>query len=166
MTRGRCTIRGLFAIGSWLLGVPLIGAQQISDEEMQKIQEAFTTLGEAFAADPDARVPVEGLPAYVVERLDFNGDGFIAGDEMERMRSESRKPRDRSDFTMLHEEGFPLNVDPEIVSADDAEIGDDDIVLGVVRNGQARAYPVNYMNGPNNEVVNDTLGDEPIVSSW
>ena len=74
--------------------------------------------------------------------------------------------RDRSDFTMLSEEGFPLNVDPEIVAASEAEIGDDDIVMGVVINGQARAYPVNYMNGPNNEVVNDELGGELIAPSW
>ena len=74
--------------------------------------------------------------------------------------------RDRSTFTFLNEEGFPLNVNPEVVSASDADIGDDDIVLGVVIRGQARAYPVNYMNGPTNEVVNDTLGGKPIASSW
>ena len=38
--------------------------------------------------------------------------------------------------------------------------------MGVVINGQARAYPVNYMNGPNNEVVNDELGGELIAPSW
>ena len=58
------------------------------------------------------------------------------------------------------------SLDPEIVAASEAEIGDDDIVMGVVINGQARAYPVNYMNGPNNEVVNDELGGELIAPSW
>ena len=51
--------------------------------------------------------------------------------------------RDRSDFTMLRDSGFPMNLEPEIVSASDADIGDDDIVMGVVINGEARAYPVN-----------------------
>ena len=46
------------------------------------------------------------------------------------------------------------------------EIGDDDIVMGVVVAGKARAYPVNYMNGPRNEVVNDQLGGTAIASTW
>ena len=76
------------------------------------------------------------------------------------------EPRDRSDFTHLNEDGFPLNVDPTIVSAEDAEIGEGDMVMGVVINGEARAYPLNYMNGPYNEIVNDELGGVPIAPSW
>ncbi len=74
--------------------------------------------------------------------------------------------RDRSDFTMLRDEGFPMNLDPEIISASAADIDDDDIVMGVVINGEARAYPVGYMNGPDNEIVNDELGGELIAPSW
>ena len=77
-----------------------------------------------------------------------------------------RGPRDRSDFTMLREEGFPLNIDPKIVNASEAEIEDADMVMGVVINGEARAYPVNYMNGPTNEIVNDMLGGQAIAPSW
>ncbi len=75
-------------------------------------------------------------------------------------------PGDRTSFTMLREEGFPLNVNPQHVPAKEARLEDGDMVLGVVINGQARAYPVNYMNGPQNEVVNDTLGGTPIAPSW
>jgi len=82
-------------------------------------------------------------------------------------RQQSRQTnRDRSDFTMLREEGFPLNLDPVIVTASEAPIGDDDMVMGIVHNGEARAYPVNYMNGPTNEVVNDVLGGTAIAPSW
>ena len=59
-----------------------------------------------------------------------------------------------------------LNLNPEHVSAEDAALGDGDLVMGVVINGEARAYPVNYMNGPKNEVVNDTLGGQAIASTW
>ena len=62
--------------------------------------------------------------------------------------------------------GYPLNVDPEIVTADQVDFGDEDIVMGIVINGEARAYPVNYMNGPYNEVVNDELGGQAIAPSW
>ncbi len=74
--------------------------------------------------------------------------------------------RDVTKFTMLNEDGFPLNVNPEIVSADEVDLDDGDMIMGIVLSGEARAYPVNYMNGPNNEVVNDTLGGQAIAPSW
>lgn len=74
--------------------------------------------------------------------------------------------RDRSDFTRLKEAGYPLNVNPEHVLAKDAPVNDGDLVLGVVINGEARTYPVNYMNGPTKEVVNDTLGGKAIAPTW
>lgn len=70
------------------------------------------------------------------------------------------------EFVHLNEEGYPLNLNPEHVSAAEAPIGDPDMVMGVVINGEARAYPVNYMGGPKNEVVNDTLGGQAIAPSW
>lgn len=69
-------------------------------------------------------------------------------------------------FVHLEEEGFPLNVNPEIVAASDASIDDGDMVMGVVIEREARAYPVNYMNGPRNEIVNDRLGGRAITPSW
>ena len=45
-----------------------------------------------------------------------------------------RLPRDRSEFTHIREEGFPLNVNPEIVSAEDAPLEDGDMVMGVIHN--------------------------------
>jgi hypothetical protein len=83
-------------------------------------------------------------------------------------RAEYRRavPTDRSDFTRTKEEGFPLNVNPKIVAAAEAQLADDDLVMGVVVGGEARAYPVNYMNGPHNEVVNDQLGGLPIAPTW
>ena len=61
---------------------------------------------------------------------------------------------------------FPLNIDVEHVSAKDAPFEDGDLVMGVVINGEARAYPVNYMMGPANEIVNDTLGGQAIAPTW
>jgi len=82
------------------------------------------------------------------------------------LAQQRRAGRDMSKFTMLRDEGFPLNVDPEIVTAGEVDLDPGDMVMGIVLNGQARAYPVNYMNGPTNEVVNDTLGGQAIAPSW
>lgn len=95
------------------------------------------------AYDLSARVPVSelNLPPEAARRFDEDGDGFVTFPEIERLESvapEPQAPRDRSEFTLLRDEGFPLNVDPEIVPADQAPLGDDDIVMGVVIDGQAR----------------------------
>ncbi len=61
---------------------------------------------------------------------------------------------------------FPLNIDVEHVSAADAPLEEGELVLGVVINDEVRAYPVNYMMGPANEIVNDTLGGQAIAPTW
>ncbi len=155
-----------------LVPVLLFAAQRPDPEMMQKMMEARFHLNGVFDKDIDAKVPVGdlSLPERAVARFDANGDGYVTFDEYGKMQQRSAtgpaEPRDRSNFTHLQKGGFPLNVNPEIVSADDVEIGDVDMVMGVVINVQPRAYPVNYMNGPFNEIVNDELGGEAIAPSW
>lgn len=155
-----------------LLPALLWAAQGLNPEMVEKMKEARFHLNGVFDKDIDAKVSVGdlGLPEKAVARFDANGDGSVTFDEYTKMMQRSARgpaePKDRSDFTNLRKGGFPLNVDPEIVAADDVEIGDEDMVMGVVINGEPRAYPVNYMNGPFNEIVNDELGGEAIAPSW
>ncbi len=53
---------------------------------------------------------------------------------------------------------------PEYVAAAEAEIRDDAWVLGVVIDGQARAYSLELLN--NHEVVNDSIGDTDFAAVW
>lgn len=101
---------------------------------------------------------------FVFGSVWFGPDASAA--EQDRAEYRPWAPSDKSDFTRTNEDGFPLNVNPQIVFATEADLRDDDMILGVVFNGQARAYPVNYMNGPLNEVVNDQLGGLPIAPTW
>lgn len=71
---------------------------------------------------------------------------------------------------------FPIDVVPrpplvkgaKIVSREAANeaIRDDEMVLAVEINGKARAYPINMLNGPSREIINDTLGGEAIAATW
>ena len=56
--------------------------------------------------------------------------------------------------------------DPEFVTAEKAEVylRHGDSVIGVELAGEARAYPVEFLNG--REVVNDSLGGGPITVTW
>ncbi|MDA1229291.1 MAG: DUF3179 domain-containing (seleno)protein [Planctomycetota bacterium] len=62
----------------------------------------------------------------------------------------------------------PAIVHPPMLSASQVtnQVTESDLVLGVVVNGEARAYPINMLNGPRREIINDTLGDQPIVAMW
>ena len=55
--------------------------------------------------------------------------------------------------------------DLAIVSAKEAALADDDLVLGIVLNGKAIAYPIAYLAG--REVVNDLVnGAKNLVATW
>lgn len=54
--------------------------------------------------------------------------------------------------------------EPEYVSAEAADIADDSYVLGVVIDGQPRAYSLNLLNS--HEVVNDKIGDQAYAAVW
>ena len=62
----------------------------------------------------------------------------------------------------------PPIVEPPSVAAEQAEgqIGPSELVLGVEVGGQARAYPINMLTGPQREIFNDVLGDERIAATW
>ena len=65
-------------------------------------------------------------------------------------------------------DGFPPIRDAPVINAAEVtdEVRDNALVLGVVVNGQARAWPINMLNGPRREIINDTLGGQPIAATW
>ena len=62
----------------------------------------------------------------------------------------------------------PAIVDPPTLPAREVrdQVVDNELVLGVVIAGQARAYPINMLTGPRREIVNDTLGGRAIAATW
>mgnify|MGYP006273419023 CR=1 FL=1 len=55
-------------------------------------------------------------------------------------------------------------LEPAFVTADEAGIDDDSFVLGVVVEGQPRAYSLNLLNA--HEVVNDRAGGTSFAAVW
>lgn len=60
--------------------------------------------------------------------------------------------------------GIPAVVEPEFVSAAEADVPDDAWMLGVVLEGEARAYSLNLLN--RHEVVNDRVAGTPFAAVW
>ena len=69
------------------------------------------------------------------------------------------------DFKRIIPRGRIASVDdPSFVPAEKATISDDAWVLGVVIDGQARAYSLELLNS--HEVVNDSIGDTDFAAVW
>ncbi len=62
-------------------------------------------------------------------------------------------------------DGIPAITKPEMVPAGKAPfLGSDDLVVGIVVGGQARAYPLRILNW--HEVVDDSVGGTPVVVTY
>lgn len=77
---------------------------------------------------------------------------------------------DVSQFTprVVIPRSFPAIVNPEADAAGQTRLSvhDEELVLGVEINGQARAYPINMLTGPRREIINDELGGSSIAATW
>ena len=61
-------------------------------------------------------------------------------------------------------DGIPSLDDPQFVSANETEFGDNELIIGVYLNGEAKAYPYGIMNW--HEIVNDTVGGVPVSVTY
>jgi hypothetical protein len=65
-------------------------------------------------------------------------------------------------------DGFPVFNDPTMLSASAAErvgaVRDQELVIGIARDGVAKAYPVAVMGI--HELGNDTIAGVPIAVGW
>jgi hypothetical protein len=88
--------------------------------------------------------------------------------------SEGRQPFDVTRHSVPLEEirasvardAIPALTRPEFLSADQADrlLKRSERVLGVALNGEAKAYPLRILNW--HELVNDSLGGQPVLVSW
>ena len=65
---------------------------------------------------------------------------------------------------LLEMDQIPAIRDPRFVEAKDARIPDGHRVIGVVIDGDARAYCPNILN--HHEIVNDEIGGRPVAVTW
>lgn len=68
-------------------------------------------------------------------------------------------------YSLLGPDRIPAIDEPQLVTAAEADfMADDEWVLGVAVDGQARAYSLWHLD--RHEIVNDWLGGEPIAATW
>ena len=69
-------------------------------------------------------------------------------------------------ITLLPFDAIPAIDDPQFLRADEADeqYSPDDLVMGVVFDGEARAYSVSHLS--RHEIVNDTVAGRKIAVTW
>lgn len=73
-------------------------------------------------------------------------------------------PKDYSFSQLLPFDGIRPVYDPQFSSAADAPLQDDELVLGVAWDGEAKAYPITVLRF--REMVNDELAGIPTLVTW
>lgn len=93
-------------------------------------------------------------PARTVEPVPANSDAAFVPDEELRL------------VTLLPKDAIPSIDNPRFYSTEEAnrEYADDELVLGVNFNGDARAYSTGLLS--RHEIVNDTVDGKPIAVTW
>ena len=73
--------------------------------------------------------------------------------------------REKVTVTAVVEMGVhSVPVNPDSLSARDADLEDGEIVLGVVQDGKPMAYPIRYL--ALSEVLNDRVGQVSLAPTW
>lgn len=114
---------------------------------------------------------VTRLSLALVGLLWLTGCGYLirpAGGDREVRRDDLPKVRsvegDRV-YSFLRPDAIPAIDEPRFVDAAAADfMADDELVLGVVHAGTARAYSVWHLD--RHEIVNDDIAGTPIAATW
>lgn len=65
---------------------------------------------------------------------------------------------------LIGPDGIRPIYEPRFVEAVDAPLNDDELIIGVALEGEAKAYPITVLRF--REMVNDELGELPILVTW
>ena len=93
--------------------------------------------------------------------------GEFAGAYDEIIGADGRPAADFSDadyVQLLRPDDIPPIYAPEFVAASEATLPDDELVIGLAVNGDARAYPAGILF--TREMVNDVVGGAPTLVTW
>lgn len=125
--------------------------------EAEKPQIASTTEAEAEAAAIEAASPANRRQSTRIDQfgteVELQPKNTLAEGEY---RWSQLLPRDG--IRPIYEEEL------EFADAENAPYSDDELVIGVEINGEARAYAIGPLNG--REMVNDNIGGVPILVTW
>ena len=136
-------------------GATLAFEGQVVDGALQGVQRGeqmeIPCVGSRFRLDRDG--PAEAAPS--------RGDA----DSPEAYLAELEADYERHAARAVPRDSFEVLDNPSLVrGVDAATLTEDEFVLGVFLDGEARAYPIGALGS--SELLNDVCGETPIAASW
>ena len=103
---------------------------------------------------------------FMLERTGVISETIVIRDPAVLSGDEAGEGRSLQLVTLLPKDGIPAIFNPKFLPADEgaSQFAPDDLVIGVVIGGEARAYGVAFLSS--HEIVNDVLGGRPIAVTW
>lgn len=83
-------------------------------------------------------------------------------------REPGQEPDSANEYAPQTVLAFPMRAltDVKTVKAKESSLADNELVLGCVVNGEAKAWAINQLTGPHREIINDELGGRAIAATW
>ena len=107
------------------------------------------------------------VPSFrqVLTRLSTSSETLLVPNE-DAEGEEVARGRELQIVTLLGFDAIPAILDPELVTASEAEadMDPDEQVLGLSINGEHRAYSIRMLS--RHEIVNDVVGGVPVAVTW
>jgi len=114
---------------------------------------------------PSDNEPLTPASTEAPETISQPTTSDLAGDLSEvKINRRVEIEQDISFPTLLPKDGILPVYDPEFSPADEAPLEDEELIIGISLNGEAKAYPITVLR--TREMVNDDLGGRPILVTW
>jgi hypothetical protein len=171
-------IAGIIYLGAILAGCGQVSQSAASVQTKDETQSVQQT-APAAVSQPEVNTeePESASPAFTasetlttgeeatneVERADKNVNASLSSIEIPKPVNPLSEGEYRWSQLLARDAIFPV-YNPEFAPANEAPYDDDELVIGVAINGEAKAYAIGPLNG--REMVNDTLGGVPILVTW
>ena len=110
---------------------------------------------------PRAEVAPDGQPV-LLPSVTPEGEPLSEGERRINVRVDD--PNSYRFPQLLPMDGIRPVYNPEFMTADQVELKDDELILGVTFEGQAKAYPITVLRS--REMVNDELAGIPLLVTW
>lgn len=139
--------------------------------EVQAVPATETTAQEAAVEEATAAVEVEPEDEEEVAAVEVEPAVEAAAEEkpatvapiLPKLENELAEGEYRWNQLLGRDSIYPI-YDPQFATAEDAPYADDELVIGVEINGEAKAYAIGPLNS--REMVNDTVGGVPVLVTW
>jgi hypothetical protein len=176
MTKRRIIGLALTGLGLLLAGCGVASQEAASIPETITDQEIIQSVAESVSEPGPAASPTQPvatapsaveLPTREPEDIAKVGpsDAAVAVENLILPKPDNQLAEGEYRWSqLLGRDSIPPVYDPQFAPAAEAPYNDDELVIGVEINGEAKAYAIGPLNS--REMVNDTVGGIPILVTW